>query len=419
MTEDRKFKAAPRLWSAAAALVTAAAAGFALPAAAQDGPVKIGALMPLTGDLQAFGEADLNGVRLAVEQVSEAGGVLDGRQVEVAVGDTQTVPQAGIDAAQKLVSVDGVAGIVGALSSGVTIPVAKSVTSQARVPQVSPASTAPTITDLEDDGYLFRTVPSDAFQGVALAQVTQEAGYGNLAVLYVNNDYGEGLANSFKEAFEQAGGTVTAMAPFEQGKASYRGELQQLSQGGPEGLVLIAYPENGVTILRQALEEGYFDRFVFTDGMKTPDIVDQVGAEYLNGSIGTVAQSATDTDAHQRFREAFEERFGAGAVDQPYIDTSYDAAMLLLLAIEKAGTTEGQAVRDALTEVANPPGEQVLPGEWQKAKDLLAQGQDIDYVGASGSADFDEKGDVGGSFAHWAIEDGEIETVKVFEVGTM
>jgi branched-chain amino acid transport system substrate-binding protein len=385
----------------------------AAPAAAQD--VKIGALMSMTGDLQAYGESCLTGINLAIEQINAAGGLLDG-EATVSVGDDQTAPQPGIAAAQKLVSVEGVAGLIGGLSSGITIPVAQSVTTQAGVPQISPASTSPAITDLKDDDFLFRTVPSDAFQGEALAQITRAAGYGTLAVFYVNNDYGEGLARSFQKAFEAQGGKVNASLPFEGNKASYRGELAQLAEGEPEGLVLISYPESGIVILRQALEEGFFSKFVFTDGMKAPEIIDAIGAEYLNGSIGTAPQALTDTDAFQRYREAYEERFGE-LPPKPFIDTSYDATMVLALAIEKAGSTEGRAIRDALREVANPPGETILPGEWEKAKALLREGQDIAYVGASGSVNLDDQGDVGGSFAHWTIEDGEIKTIDVFEMG--
>lgn len=375
--------------------------------------VRIGALMPMTGDLQAYGEADFNGVKLAVEQVNAADGVL-GKKVEIQLGDTQTAPQPAIDAAQKLVSVYNVAGIIGALSSGNTIPVAKSVTSVAEVPQISNASTSPAITTLDDNDFLFRTVPSDAFQGVALAQITQEEGFDNLAVIYVNNDYGEGLASSFRQAFEQVGGKISDSVPYEKGRASYRGELSRLAGGGAQALVVIGYPENGTTILRQSLEEGFFQKFVFTDGMKAPEIIEAIGAQYLNGSVGTVPQALTDTDAYQRFISAYEKQFGE-LPPKPYIDTAYDATMVLLLAIQKAGNTDGKAVHDALRQVANPPGTQVLPGEWARAKELLANGEDIDYVGASGSVNFDENGDVSGTFGKWTIEDGEIKTVKVFE----
>ena len=375
--------------------------------------LKIGALMPMTGDLQAFGETSLNGINLAIDEINAAGGVA-GRVLEISVGDTQTAAQPSIDAAQKLVSVEGVVAILGALSSGNTIPVVESITKDSRIPQISSASTSPVITTLADDGFLFRTVPSDAFQGIALAEVAREQQLERLAIIYINNDYGQGLAESFEAAFSAQGGTITGIVPYEEGQASYRGELQQLASADAEALLLIGYPENGITILKQSLEGGLFDRFVFTDGMKAPEVIEAIGADFLEGAFGTVAQSATESEAYTRFTSAYENTYGE-LPPKPYIDTAYDALMILALALEQAGDTDGEMVRDAMREVANAPGLEIKPGEWVKAVEAIANGEDIDYVGASGSMEFDDNGDVAGSFAHWAIQSGEIVTVKVFE----
>lgn len=404
-------RAVCRTATIAAAAAVMVAGGTAVQA--DDGPLKLGALMPMTGDLQAYGQTSLNGIELAAQEINSAGGVL-GEDMEIELGDTQTNPQSGIDAAKKLVSIEGVSGIVGALSSGVTIPVAQSVTSKEGVPQISGASTSPVITDLDDDDFMFRTVPSDAFQGRALAEVVAEDGMSSVSILYVNNDYGEGLAESFAAAFEGHGGTVEESNAFEQGNASYRGEVSGAAEGDPEALLVIGYPESGVTILRQALEGGHFDRFVFTDGLKAPEIIESVGAEVLEGSFGTAPEALTDTDAAEHFRTAYESEYGE-VPPKPFIDTAYDATWVLALAAQAAGSTDGEAVRDALRDVANPPGEQILPGEWEKAMELLADGEDINYSGASGSVDFDDNGDVSGTFAHWVIRDGEITTEKVFE----
>ena len=376
--------------------------------------VKLGALIPLTGGLQSYGEGSMRGVRMAVQQVNAAGGLLDGREVELVVGDTQTSPQPAVDAAQRLVSVEGVAGIVGALGSGNTIPVAQTVSSTNSIPQISNASTAPAITTLEDDDFLFRTVPSDAYQGVALAQIAADAGDTNVAVLYVNNDYGEGLAEAFEEALTEAGGTVTRSEAFEPNQASYRSELSGLAGTGAEALVLIAYPDDGgLTIVRQSLEEGLFDRFILTDGMKAEGLLTEIGAEYLEGAYGTAAR-AVESEASELWRAAYEAEYGE-LPPLPYIDSAYDAAMILLLAIEKAGSTDGTAIRDAIREVSNAPGEVILPGEMEKARELIAAGTDIDYLGAAGDQEFDDNGDVSGTFEHWAIQDGEIATVRVFD----
>ncbi|MFS8856681.1 ABC transporter substrate-binding protein [Synechococcus sp. H55.7] len=416
---SRMHKLTRRAFAAAAALTAAALATTLLPGTAQQAaqtPVKIGALLSLTGDLQAYGENCLKGIKLALDQINAAGGIL-GSPAQVVEADDQTSAQPAIDAAQRLVNVEKVAGIIGALGSGITIPVATTVTAPNEIPQISPASTAPTITTLEDSDFLFRTVPSDAFQGVALAQVTREENLERLAVIYINNDYGKGLADSFKAAFEKQGGKITKAVPYDPGKASYRSELTQLKEGDPQALVLIGYPENGVVILRQALEEGLFDRFVFTDGMRSPDLAAQVGADKLEGSIGTSPQALTDSKAYQIFADAYKAAYGE-LPPTPYIDTAYDAAFLLALAIQKAGSTDGTAVRDALRQVANPPGTEILPGEWAKAVELLKQGEDINYTGASGSLDFDEKGDVAGTFAHWTFQGGKVVDLKVFEPGS-
>ena len=393
---------------------------FTAPSAFSGEKAKIGALMPMTGGLQAYGKSCLTGIKLAVEQINKDGGVL-GSELEIKLGDTQTAPQMGTDAAQKLVSIENVFGIVGALSSGVTIPVAQSVASTAKVPMISPASTSPVITKLDDKDFLFRTVPSDAFQGVALAQIVKEAAdykaaYKNIATLYINNDYGLGMDESFKKAYEKMGGQVSVSVPYEPGNASYRGELAKAASKDAGALLLMGYPESGITILKQAIEGRYFTKFLFADGHKAPEIIEAIGQQFLNGSFGTAAQAMKDTDAAQLYDTAYQKRFGE-APPKPYIDTSYDATFVLALAAEKAGTFKGADVKEQLRAVANAPGEVILPGEWAKAKKLIAEGKDIQYVGASGSIDFDDKGEVAGTFAHWKIEDGKIKTVKVFEPG--
>lgn len=392
-----------------AAFVVAAAVLGAGPALAEG--AKIGAAIPMTGALQTFGPTTLSGIQMAVDEVNAAGGVLGG-ELELVVGDTQTNPQAGVDAAKRLVTVDGVAGIVGALSSGVTIPIASSVTSVEGIPQISTASTSPVITTLDDNDFLFRTTPHDAVQGELLARLVQEEGVDTVGIIYVNNDYGQGLAEAFRDNYE---GQITEMVAYEEKQASYRGELSLAAGGGADALILIGYPEEGIPILRQSLEEGYFEAFIFTDGMKANDVVEAIGQKFLEGSFGTAPESVADAPAAARWRELYTQTVGELPTDRPFIDTAYDAAMVLALAIEAAGSTDGTAIRDAIRKVSNPPGTEILPGDFAKAKELIAAGEDIDYVGAAGSQDFDDAGDVPGTFGHWVFEGGGVKTVKLLE----
>jgi ABC-type branched-subunit amino acid transport system substrate-binding protein len=377
------------------------------PAAAQQG-LKLGVLMSMTGGLGSYGEVGLNGVRLAVEEMNAAGGV-NGGQVTLAVGDDQTSPQAGVDAAKRLVDIEKVNAIIGALSSGVTIPVATSVAVPAGMIQISTASTSPEITTLKDGDFLFRTVPTDAVQGVALAQIAKEKGVKSAAIIYVNNDYGKGLAEAFTKSFE---GKVTQSIAYEPKQASFRGELQRAAQGGADTLLLLAYPEDGIPILKQALEGGFFKKFAFADGMKAPEVAKSIGAKFVEGAFATAPQAAGE--ASDLFRKLYEKRFKE-MPPKPYIDAAYDAAMLVGLAAVKAKSSNPKAIRDALRFVANAPGEPIRPGEFAKAKKMLEAGQDIDYVGAGGPQNFDSAGDVVGTYAHWEFKGGKIVTIKVFE----
>jgi ABC-type branched-subunit amino acid transport system substrate-binding protein len=155
---------------------------------------------------------------------------------------------------------------------------------------------------------------------------------------------------------------------------------------------------------------------VFTDGLKAPEVIDALGADALAGSFGTAPQALTDSTAAQNFESAYKEEYGK-VPPKPFIDTAYDATYVLAMAAEAADSTKSKAVRDALRDVANPPGKEILPGEWDKARTALANDNEVDYTGASGAITLDDAGDVSGTFAHWAIQDGQIETVKVFKPG--
>ena len=394
------------------AAVMAAAMLASVPAFAES-KLKIGAIMPLTGELADYGPAAKTGVELAVDEINKAGGVLSS-PVALSVGDDQTSPQAGVDTAQKLVSVEKVNALVGPMGSGVFIPVAKTVAVPAGIPIISGSATSPVISTLESKGFTFRTVPSDAFQGVALAQVAKDKGYKSLGIIYVNNDYGKGLAETLEKSFVKNGGKVTASVPFEPKQASFRGEVQKAATGHPDALVVVAYTGDGVPILKQALESGSFNKFLLSDGMKAPEIIDTIGGQFLNGAAGTAAAPLPGYAAAETFKANYKAKFGEIS-PKPYIDTYYDATILVALAAEKAKSTDGAKIRDAIKDVTADGGEKVGPGEFAKAKAAIAAGKKIDYIGASGPLKFDAHGDVGGTFAPWEIQDGQIATVKVFE----
>jgi branched-chain amino acid transport system substrate-binding protein len=370
---------------------------FAAPAMAGD--IKVGSVAGVTGPIAELVAPIVGGRNLAAQHINAQGGLLGGDTLVMMLADSQCDPKAGVDAGNKVVNVEQVVAIVGASCSGATNGMVQSVTIPAGIPSVSDSATAPSITDLADNGLVFRTAPSDAYQGAALAKLAWDAGYRKLAVTYSNDDYNAGIAGVFMSSFEGMGGAVTANQVHEPNKASYRAEIATLSGGGAEGLALFAYyGGSGITIIRNALETGAFEKFMAADGMFDTSVIEQIGAENLKGNL-MITQSASDPEnnSYQIFAEAFSKTGMDPAA--PYASHGYDATFLVALAIEKAGAADPAKIAAALGGVANAPGEVIRPGEWEKAKALIAAGKDVNYEGASGSVDFDAAGDVPGFYS--------------------
>ena len=376
-------------------------------------PLILGHLNAFTGSLSYFGETHLNAINLAAKHVNDAGGI-HGAEVQVVEKDTGVNPVQGVDAARALVSVDGAVAIVGALASGVSLAVAESVTIPEGILQVTGASTSPAITVLEDNDFLFRTAASDAAQGVVLAQVAQFQGYETAGIMYINNAYGDGLAAQFEETFTSLGGMVSAKVAHEESQPSYISELEKATEGDPDVLITMSYPGQAEIYLREALEGGYADTFLFADAGKSPEMMEVIGWDLLEGSLGT-AQGAPDSPAQQVFLDAYEGAYGA--LEHPFTAETYDATVLIALAAAKAqNTTDSAAIRDALRDVANPPGTVVGPGVdgIRMALELIAKGEDVNYEGAAGNVDFDENGDVVGYIEIWAVAGGMIISTGQF-----
>ncbi|MEM1163039.1 MAG: ABC transporter substrate-binding protein, partial [Pseudomonadota bacterium] len=319
-------------------LLSAAALGALMTAPALADDVKIGSVAGITGPIAELVAPIMDGRALAATHINEQGGLLGGDQMVMIAADSQCDPKAGVDAGNKVVNVDQVVAIVGASCSGATNGMVQSVTIPAGIPSVSDSATAPSISDLDDKGLVFRTAPSDAYQGAALAEYAFAQGMKSLAVTYANDDYNAGIASVFVSTFEGLGGTVTANQVHEPNKASYRAEVATMSgAGAADGLALFAYyGGSGITIIKNSLETGSFEKFVGADGMFDQSVIDQIGADTLRGNIW-LTQSASDPDSVS-FKN-FAETYAATGNDPqaPYAAHGYDATFMVALAIEKAG----------------------------------------------------------------------------------
>ncbi|WP_371055439.1 MULTISPECIES: ABC transporter substrate-binding protein [unclassified Rhodosalinus] len=387
-------------------MATAAAALAAGAAAAEDVP--IGVILGFTGPIESLTPHMAESAELAMTEVNESGAFLGGHTLVPVRADSTCIDSAAATAAaERLITTDGVVAIMGADCSGVTGAILSNVAVANGIPMVSPSATSPALSTAEDNGLFFRTAPSDARQGQVLADILADKDITEVAVTYTNNDYGKGLADAFAAAFEEAGGTITLAAPHEDGKADYSAEVGALASAGGEVLAVLGYADQGGKgVIQAALDSGAFDTFMMGDGMFADSLMDDLGRD-MEGSFGAVPWAEGEgTEAFNAITEA------AGINgESSFTRESYDAAALIALAMQAGGAATAEAVAANLMDVANAPGEPILPGELAKGLQILADGGEVDYVGAS-AVELIGPGEAAGTYREYTVTDGDYETVQ-------
>lgn len=394
-------------------------AGLALPALAADCDITVGVVMELTGPAGEYGKAGAKSIEMAFRDFNDAGGV-DGCKLVMDTRDSQSQGNVAVDQATQLVNIKKAPVIIGGIISSVSIPILTSVTAPAGVPQVSPASSSPTLTELgregKTNGVFFRTITSDALQGTAAAKYAIDQGLKKIAIINVNNDFGVNMVKEFSAAYTKLGGVITSTTPYNEKQASYSAEASAAMNGEPDALYLVSTPVDGATIARAWISGGGPAKFLLNDGMNSKDFISAVGAQYLNEAYGT--SSGTSPTASTEYFNANYEAFSGGiSPSAPAADRSYDAGAIVALAIAKAGKADKAAIKAAIPEVVAAGGEPIHAGkaEFEKALKLLKEGKPIKYEGVIGNVSFDKYGDITGPFRLWKIKDGEVATVGQME----
>lgn len=369
--------------------------------------IKIGVILGFTGPIESLTPSMAAAAELAMAEVNESGALLEGSTVTSIRADSTCIDSgAATAAAERLITSDGVKGIMGADCSGVTGAILSNVALANGTVMISPSATSPGLSDAEDNGLFFRTAPSDARQGVVMTEVLLEEGINEVAVTYTNNDYGKGLADSFQAAYEAAGGTVTINAAHEDGKADYSAEIGALAAAGGDRLVVAGYVDQGGSgIVRAALDSGAFDTFHFPDGMISAKLVENFGSE-IDGSSGQVP--GTNSAGAGIFAGLAGDAFDGSS---PFAAESYDAAALIMLAMQAAGSSDPSVYKDHVMSVSNAPGLKVQPGQLGLALKALAAGVAVDYDGAS-AVELIGPGESAGNYRQVGYEGGAEVTVK-------
>jgi branched-chain amino acid transport system substrate-binding protein len=370
-------------------------------------PIRIGFLGDMAGPVADLAPAIEDGAKLALQHVNDQGGLLGGNDAVLIAADAGCANAAkAASAANRLVEIEKVVAVVGALCSAATISAARNAAVPGDVAIISPSATSPLISGLDDKDLLFRTVASDAYQGEVLSRLIAGEGVARIVMAFVNNDYGKVIADSISATFAAGGGTVAAAIAYDEGKADYSTELDRLADTGATDLVVIGYASgSGGIFLRQALETGDFERFYAADGLASDSLAEEFGGA-LDGKLVMTKPGTPEIPGSESFMKLAADAGIRG--DGVFVANAYDAAFLLALAIEQAASTDRSKVAAALRDVSSPPGEVILPGEWSKARYAIRTGRRVNYEGASGTVDFDANGDVSRLFMKAEFRDGKL-----------
>lgn len=362
-----------------------------------DRTLKLGIMQPISGDLGSVGAPIRDAALLPISQVEAE---ID-LEIEYEVVDTETSAAAGVQGAARLVN-EGYPMVNGPAASDVTLQATQQVLIPHRIVSCSPSATTPTITALNDAGLVFRTALSDSLQAVVLAeQAATDLGHETAATLYVNNDYGWQLSQAFTQAFRAThDGSVSAQVPLNEESDSYADALETARADDPELLIVIGYPETGAQLFADLGDDLDDVDVLVTDGLRDGDLHDAVDHS-IDGVRGTAP--LVGGPGEEFFSDLYTETYDA----EPGIFTAhaYDSTAVLLLANAYAGQNDGTAIRNAMQTVTNGPGEVIEPETLAEGIELAAQGEAVEYQGASSALSFDENGDVmDATFEYWEFD---------------
>jgi branched-chain amino acid transport system substrate-binding protein len=367
---------------------------------------QIGMVDALTGSLADFGERNQRGKDLALADVNEVG--VGDRELDIVVEDSEGNAQGGVAAAQKLVNQNGVPFLIGAVGSGVSLSIYESVIQGTDVVQLSQNSTGLALTDFPG---LLRMSPSGRSQSAALADIILEDGYEEVAVTYINDEFGESLTDAFTNAYE---GEVAFERAHDGEQSAYSGLLSDMNGSGADAWVFITYQQEFATQVNNMFENGYDAQLYGADSNRGDTVISNTPEGSIDGMKVVEPSAPVEQDNYQRFSSAFQDEYD----EEPTVWSAfaYDCVVTAALAIQAADEFTGSALNEVVRDVTRPEGEKVT--SYEAAREILANGgspSDVDYQGVSGPINFDENGDPAGSLQVLEVQDHEYVPIEFRE----
>lgn len=371
------------------------------------GDIPVGMLTSYTGEMAAFGTPWFNATKMAADDINAAGGVL-GRNIKLYTEDDRSSVEEGIKGARKLIGANGVIAINGPISDVLLAiwPITKE-----NKAMVTSGAAGTTKLDKTGGDYQFRTVPSDSFDGRIAALVLWESGYKKIGMLYENDEGRKSISSAVRDEFVKLGGEIVVDEAFSPRQPTYAAELKKISSAKPDAVWLGAGQESGATLLKEAKQRGYEWKWMVSSDLAVPEMFGLVGPDVLEGILTEMPSADTESEGFKAWADRFQKLFNAeptGGFQSNY----YDVMIVEALAMTKAGAATGEGINQAYKDVSTPPGKEVF--NYADGVAAIKAGEDINYQGVSGPLDFDQWGNVSGSYSSMAAKNGKWEVTKFY-----
>lgn len=363
--------------------------------------IPIGVLVPLTGGGSPYGPNMLKAIQMTTDAINKAGGPL-GRHIKLYVEDSQTSPDAAVTAAQKVISLNHVAAIIGTWSSAVTLAVLP-ITKQAGILELN-TSGAPEITGPKFRDLVFRTQPTDKPYGVSMARFAKHENMHKVALMVLNNPYALALADSFGAAWKGMGMPAASSVVYNPGATTYSGELQKALQDNPDLLIIAGYTPDASIIAKEWYAANGKSKVMGPGFALNGSFVKNVGANVTNGFFAVDGIPPVTQPGYKAFADTFQAATGTSLSESFWAAQVHDQINIIALAIEAAKSTASRAIAAKIPAIADPPGTEVY--DFASGAKLIRNGKKINYQGASGPCDFNAEHNVLSDFAVWKL-DGE------------
>jgi branched-chain amino acid transport system substrate-binding protein len=344
--------------------------------------VRVGAVTPLTGKLSVYGEGFQQAMLLALEEVNADGGI-NGSPMQIVFEDNNSTSKGSVSAIQKLITVDKLPVIFGPAASSNFLAVCP-IAQQNQTILIGAESAAAEISNC--GSYVFRVFPSDRLQGIGVAELTEALGYKEVVLTYINNDWGVGLAQVFKEKYLASGGKILDEVAHDEGKTDYRSEILRIRKSNPQAVVNLTYIKEGATMLKQAYESGLKVQWLMGSAAKSPKLVELAG-QAAEGVIGTYPTFSQEAGPYKAFKAAWQRKYPDKKIPI-FAEYNYDMVKLTAKALKMTKSMDPDDIRQALMQASKG------------------------FMGATGDKTFDQNGDVGAAYGRWTVKDQTIQDYK-------